>query len=179
MPRMDHRLGKILGIGALVVGSAACDFARRLNAGIRHNEAFRTMPGIVYEKGFYPSESLREPSGEIHEIRWTGAAATAALPPWAGSAVLKFVVESPPERFKARPVVTLTLNGTPLDRFVLSKFYSEKTYLIPEGFLFANTSNSLALNSNETFAQPPEGGGETRVLALAVSGLRLEAPMAP
>jgi hypothetical protein len=176
---MRRQFGKIGLFGTLAIVSSHCGVARRLNSGIRHSEAFRTMPGIVYERGFYPSESLREPSGEIHEIHWTGAVASAALPPWTGGAVLKFVVESPPERFKARPVVALTLNGTLLDRFVLTKFYNEKTYLIPGGVLRADATNSLVFGASQTFDEAPGGGGDPRILGLAVSGLRLEPPLAP
>jgi hypothetical protein len=176
---MRKRLGGIFGIGALLLFCAGCDLVRRMNAGVRHSDAFREMPGIVYGHGFYDVEPQREPSGEIHGVHWTAAEASAALPSWNGNAVLKFVLEAPPERFKARPVVSLTLNGTSLDRFVLSKFYNEKTYLLPGGLLRADAPNSLVVSTTETFVSSPGGGSGARVLGFEVSGLRLEPPIAP
>ena len=179
MPRVRGQFRKFGVVGMLALFSFRCGVARRLNAEIRHGESFRTMPGIVYGSGYYPAESQREPSGEIHEIHWTAAAASATLPPWKGNAVLKFVLEAPPERFKARPVVSLTLNGVALDRFVLTKFYNEKTYLVPGELLHSDSPNSLVLSTSETFVHPPGGGADSRSLGLSVSGLRLEAPLAP
>ncbi|MFN0120966.1 MAG: hypothetical protein ACKV2V_10725 [Blastocatellia bacterium] len=133
--------------------------------------ATTTVETVIYGAGFYPPEQ-----DATHTWRWMGPEGNIRLRNPAGNAVLTMRAHAPVDRFPQPPVITISLNGQPLDRFTATANPLRKTYKIPAPQSRAATYSDLKITCDQSFTprQTDPASADTRALCLSLEQLAWE-----
>ncbi len=117
------------------------------------------LPQFV--SGWYPGER----SGR-DEWRWMSAHSVTRLPPGSGPSVLHLLFSVPIELVPQHPIITITMNGTVIDRFAASQEKNERDYDVTPA---PGGANLLELSIDRTLNPAAIGvGTDARDLGLLV-----------
>jgi hypothetical protein len=125
-------------------------------------EPLRGVPG--FGAGWYPPER-----SEAEEWRWMAGHSVTELPPVHGQAWLRLAFDVPDETLPRHPAITVTLNGTILDRFRAGEAHLVREYYVD---IAPGSPNTLELDVDRT-ANPARAhtGNDNRELGLLVRSI--------
>lgn len=149
VPTARTRPGDMFLVEAMPLGGSAMVFERRrgrlvqlvrdryFEVSVIHLEQM-----ITFAEGWYDPEDDR--SGAF---RWMGEHGRVLLPPMRGQASLHLHLGVPLDALKVPPVVTVTLNGSVLDRIRATTADLDRTYVVSSR---SDASNELVIATDET-----------------------------